>query len=170
MSTYRPLPEGLTIKESKVEGLGLFSSIFISEGSRLGITHISNVIGEGGWIRTPLGGFINHSLSYPNAIIENHQHGIRVLRTTQDIHPGEEIVITYTLYNVGEEEESSTLRHHHITGAGFEGSGHVYTMNGITISVYEDDDRLDTFYASPTGFFGHKGQRLRTVKDLHDLL
>jgi len=102
-STYRPLPEGLTIKESKVEGLGLFSNIFISEGIRLGITHLSNVVGEDGWVRTPLGGFINHSLCSPNAIIENHKHGIRVLRTIKDIHPGDEILITYTLYEIEED-------------------------------------------------------------------
>ncbi len=37
--TYRPLPEELTIKESKIEGLGLFAKEFIPRETMLGVSH-----------------------------------------------------------------------------------------------------------------------------------
>ena len=57
---YKPLPNSLTIKTSKVNGLGLFAKETIPQATNLGMTHIK--IGEK-IIRTPLGGFINHSNS-----------------------------------------------------------------------------------------------------------
>ena len=65
---YRPLIEELTIKESSINGLGLFATENIKAGIYLGETHIweSN---RHEWIRTPLGGFINHS-NKPNCIKE----------------------------------------------------------------------------------------------------
>ena len=54
---YKPLPNSLTIKTSKVNGLGLFAKEAIPKATNLGMTHIK--IGEK-IIRTPLGGFINH--------------------------------------------------------------------------------------------------------------
>ena len=42
MSTYRPLPKNLTIKESNIEGLGLFATDFIEDGVTLGLTHVPN--------------------------------------------------------------------------------------------------------------------------------
>ena len=58
---YRPLPDGLTIKNSPIEGLGLFSTIDIKKNSFIGITHIRDEQFENKYIRTPLGGFYNHS-------------------------------------------------------------------------------------------------------------
>ena len=58
---YRPLPDGLTIKNSPIEGLGLFSTINIKINSFIGVTHIRDEQFEGKYIRTPLGGFYNHS-------------------------------------------------------------------------------------------------------------
>ena len=55
---YKPLPNSLTIKTSKVNGLGLFAKEAIPKATNLGMTHIR--IGEK-IIRTPLGGFINHA-------------------------------------------------------------------------------------------------------------
>ena len=37
---YRPLPDGLTIQNSPIEGLGLFSNIDIKINSFIGVTHI----------------------------------------------------------------------------------------------------------------------------------
>ena len=37
---YKPLPESLTIKTSKVNGLGLFAQEGIAQGTNLGISHI----------------------------------------------------------------------------------------------------------------------------------
>ena len=61
---YKPLPESLTIKQSKVNGLGLFAKEGIAQGTNLGMSHlkISDTI-----LRTPLGGFINHS-NDPNLV------------------------------------------------------------------------------------------------------
>ncbi len=58
---YRPLPEGLTIKNSPIEGLGLFATKNIKANSFIGVTHIRDEQFENKYIRTPLGGFYNHS-------------------------------------------------------------------------------------------------------------
>ena len=58
---YRPLPDGLTIKNSPIEGLGLFATIDIKQNSFIGVTHIRDEQFENKYIRTPLGGFYNHS-------------------------------------------------------------------------------------------------------------
>ena len=58
---YRPLPDGLTIKNSPIEGLGLFSTIDIKKNSFIGITHVRDEQFENIYIRTPIGGFYNHS-------------------------------------------------------------------------------------------------------------
>ena len=58
---YRPLPSELTIKQSKIEGLGLFATVKIMKNSFIGLTHIRDEMFEGKYIRTPLGGFYNHS-------------------------------------------------------------------------------------------------------------
>ena len=36
---YRPLPDGLTIKNSPIEGLGLFATIDIKKSTFIGVTH-----------------------------------------------------------------------------------------------------------------------------------
>ena len=64
---YRPLPDGLTIKNSPIEGLGLFSTINIKINSFIGVTHIRDEQFENKYIRTPLGGFYNHS-NEPNVM------------------------------------------------------------------------------------------------------
>ena len=58
---YRPLPDGLTIKNSPIEGLGLFATKDIKKNSFIGITHVRDEQFENKYIRTPLGGFYNHS-------------------------------------------------------------------------------------------------------------
>lgn len=63
---YRPLPIGTTIKKSKIEGLGLFTLMNLEKGQDLGVSHVHF---KKELIRTPLGGFINHSLE-PNCKIE----------------------------------------------------------------------------------------------------
>ena len=58
---YRPLPDGLTIKTSPIEGLGLFATIDIKKNTFIGVTHIRDEQFENKYIRTPLRGFYNHS-------------------------------------------------------------------------------------------------------------
>ena len=49
---YAPLPKSLTIKTSKINGLGLFAKEDIEQGTNLGTSHVK--LGEQ-IIRTPLG-------------------------------------------------------------------------------------------------------------------
>ena len=58
---YKPLPKCLTIKRSPIEGLGLYATEDIKANSFIGLTHIKDKDFENGYIRTPLGGFYNHS-------------------------------------------------------------------------------------------------------------
>ena len=58
---YRPLPKELTIKNSVIEGLGLFVTANIKANTFIGVTHIRDEQFENKYIRTPLGGFYNHS-------------------------------------------------------------------------------------------------------------
>jgi SET domain-containing protein len=94
---YKPLPESLTIKESNIEGLGLFSTKEISKGTNLGITHVKDDRFENGYSRTPLGGFFNHS-NTPNCKVEYNDSFINLI-TLRDIGEGEEITAKYTFYN-----------------------------------------------------------------------
>ena len=105
---YKPLPESLTIKTSKVNGLGLFADQEIKLGTNLGMSHLK--IGDT-IFRTPLGGFINHAnepncvkaeLRMTNEALQGHQYSYKKwnLITTQDIEKGEELTLRYTFYNV----------------------------------------------------------------------
>ena len=58
---YKPLPSNLTIKKSPIEGLGLYATENIKANCFIGLTHIQDKNFENGYIRTPLGGFYNHS-------------------------------------------------------------------------------------------------------------
>jgi len=103
--TYRPLPEGTTVKGSLLHGLGLYSTKSISKDTVLGISHIKNINYEDGYIRTPLGGFINHS-DTPNlkkissAESRDIETGIMMIKTIKDILPGEELTLKYDLYAI----------------------------------------------------------------------
>ena len=105
---YKPLPESLTIKTSKVNGLGLFAKENIPKATNLGMTHIK--IGDK-IIRTPLGGFINHANDANCIKVEllmTNQDDPKAkfdykkwnLVTIQDIKAGEELTLTYTFYDV----------------------------------------------------------------------
>ena len=68
---YKPLPKGITIGNSTIEGLGLFSTDVFAPNTILGISHH---IVEYEIIRTPLGGFLNHA-NKPNCeLVENGNH------------------------------------------------------------------------------------------------
>ena len=98
-NTYRPLPDELTIKKSKINGLGLFAAEDISKGKTFGPSH-HNLRGyEGlGLIRTPLGGFINHNPK-PNCRIITHS-SIWSIKTTKKIAKGEELTLKYGTYKI----------------------------------------------------------------------
>lgn len=94
---YRPLPALVTIKQSEIEGLGLFATRDINAPLELGMTHYQEPKYPDGYIRTPLGGFINYSDS-PNCLLREHL-GNLYLVVQEDIAKGEELTLRYNLYN-----------------------------------------------------------------------
>lgn len=96
---YKPLPDSLTIKRSEINGLGLFAKEDIAYGTLLGLTHVKSKHSEDGWVRTPLGGFYNHSVTPNCASITMEKEGAKYLCTTSDIKAGDEITCKYTLYD-----------------------------------------------------------------------
>ena len=120
---YRPLPKSLTIKDSKIDGLGLFSKTKIQKNSFIGITHVKHDDFQDMYVRTPLGGFYNHSKN-PNAtkissdtfpkydfgqniemkikesLEDKNNNNLKYfyLVSLKDIKPGEEILAKYTFY------------------------------------------------------------------------
>ena len=105
---YYPLPKNLRLGFSKIHDIGLFAKEKIKKGEELGITHVK--IGQR-LIRTPLGGFINHS-DFPNCTktmvkISNvddtfvqMDYKIWKLFTLNDIKKDTELTLTYTFYKV----------------------------------------------------------------------
>ena len=99
LKTYQPLPSGLTIAESGISGQGLFTTRRLVTGTPLGISHYRI---DGEYIRTPLGGFINHAET-PNC--ERSQVRIRPgfdrwnITVMEDIEEGEELTLKYKLYD-----------------------------------------------------------------------
>ena len=100
---YKPLPESVTIKESGISGLGLFADQDIKQATNLGTTHVK--MGDT-ILRTPLGGFINHSNTPNCEKIQLHADSQEPFKkkwdliTRQNIKKGEEITLRYTFYNV----------------------------------------------------------------------
>ena len=99
---YRPLPDGITVGPSDIEGTGLLTTKPIKADIVLGIVHIANKNFPHGYIRTALGAFYNHN-DNPNCITKNgywHQIPVKYLVTLRDIEAGEELTAKYTLYTV----------------------------------------------------------------------
>ena len=97
MSYYKPLPDCVTIRSSIIHGLGLFATQDIPKGTNIGITHVKDSRFEDGYIRTPLGGFFNHSET-PNCKVVHDDEYIYLV-TLQDIKQCDEILAIYTLYD-----------------------------------------------------------------------
>jgi hypothetical protein len=99
LKQYQPLPSGIMVADSRISGQGLFTTRRLVMGTTLGISHYRI---DGEYIRTPLGGFINHSAT-PNC----QRSQIRVkpgfdkwsIMTLEDIEEGEELTLKYKLYD-----------------------------------------------------------------------
>ena len=110
--TYRALPDGLYIGVSSIEGQGLYTDRALSKSCQLGESHYRIATNDNPsvhmeenktiLIRTPLGGFINHS-EKPNC----HRSQIRlkpgldkwIITVIEDINPGDELTLKYTMYD-----------------------------------------------------------------------
>ena len=98
MKEYHPLPTGLIIADSGISGQGIFATRRLVAGTELGVSHYRI---DGELIRTPLGGFINHS-NKPNCL----KSQVRIkpyydkwnLIVNEDIDEGEELTLKYTWY------------------------------------------------------------------------
>ena len=98
LKQYQPLPSGLKVEDSGIAGQGLFTNRRLVAGTELGISHYRI---DGELIRTPLGGFINHSEN-PNCI----KNQVRIkpyydkwnLVVIEDIDEGSELTLKYTWY------------------------------------------------------------------------
>ena len=96
---YNPLPDYITIKESSINGLGLFATEDISANIIIGKIHVPSEKEENGYFRTPLGGFGNHS-DDPNCSKISMEDGSWWISANQDIMAGEEICWSYSLYEI----------------------------------------------------------------------
>ena len=87
---YKPLPKELRLGFSDIHDIGLFAKEKISKATNLGMSHIqiSDTI-----VRTPLGGFINHS-EQPNCYIDTSK-GDRTLHTVIPVRKGDELTVYY---------------------------------------------------------------------------
>ena len=93
------MPDSVTVKESPINGLGLFATERISEGTLIGIIHHVHADSANGVIRTPLGGFGNHS-DNPNCFKLLMEGTIWCIGAKIDIMAGEELTWCYTLYGI----------------------------------------------------------------------
>ena len=100
---YKPLPKEVTIKKSYIEGLGLFANENLSANTQLGISHIKDDRFENGYIRTPVGAFVNHS-DVPNCEFYKEDDYI-ILRTIRPINVGHELTAEYWLYNIEKQND-----------------------------------------------------------------
>ena len=92
---YQALPDGLFINPSQIAGQGIFTKKALKIGTDLGMSHV--IIGDE-IIRTPLGGFINHS-NFPNC--EKYQIDDKYyVKVIKPIGPMEELFLNYTFYKV----------------------------------------------------------------------
>jgi len=114
--SYRPLPKDVRLGFSDIHDVGLFAKKDIEKGHNFGMSHLE--LGTK-LIRTPLGGFINHSKD-PNCIkvrllltrqqwneprdLPNNKYDMDFrkwdLIALKDIKEGEELTVKYTFYEM----------------------------------------------------------------------
>ena len=101
--SYRPLPEGLTIDKSSIDGLGLFCTQDFNKTHVFGISHVAYTGPKKHFkqqlIRTPLGGFINHS-EEPNCKVIRQDSKTYQLVASEDIKAGDELTVYYHTYGI----------------------------------------------------------------------
>ena len=98
---YNPLPEYLAIGPSQIHGAGILAIEDIPGEVVIGITHIYDPNFIHNYIRTPLGGFVNHSDSPNCELIEDDEDAdYKKLKTLHKIESGKELTLKYSLYDM----------------------------------------------------------------------
>jgi SET domain-containing protein len=101
---HNPLPDEVFIAESQIHGHGIFAAKQIPKGFDFGITHVADSRFDNGFIRTPFGGFINHSFT-PNCRLYEIEDTLHI-KTIKQIDEGEELSIDYRPWYSDEEVSS----------------------------------------------------------------
>ena len=98
---YNPLPEYLAIGPSQIHGVGILAKEDIPGEVVIGISHIYDPEFQHNYIRTPLGGFINHSEN-PNCELleEDGDYHYKKLKTIKKVKLGDELTLKYSLYEI----------------------------------------------------------------------
>ena len=97
---YNPLPEYLTIGPSEIHGAGILAKEDIPGEVVIGISHVYDTNFQHDYIRTPLGGFINHSENPNCELIEDENYEYKKLKTIKKIESGKELTLKYSLYGI----------------------------------------------------------------------
>ena len=94
---YNPLPKNVRIEESNIHGHGIFAEEDIKTETDLGSTHIKYPMIVG-YVRTPMGGFLNHSEDANCHLIISQDWDDFIIHnvvTSRDILKDEELVLNY---------------------------------------------------------------------------
>ena len=97
---YTPLPEYLAIGPSQIHGAGILAKEDIPGEVVIGITHVYDPNFQHDYIRTPLGGFINHCEKANCELVDDENDDYKKLKTLRKIEEGEELTLKYSLYNI----------------------------------------------------------------------
>ena len=99
LNSYKPLPEYLAIGPSDIHGVGIFAKDDIPKDIEIGISHVYDPDFQHNYIRTPLGGFINHSNTPNCKLVEDAENAdYKKLKTIKKIEQGKELTLKYSLY------------------------------------------------------------------------
>ena len=98
---YNPLPEYLSIGPSDIHGAGIFATEDVPQGVMIGISHVYDPNFKHDYIRTPLGGFVNHS-DKPNCELVDDEENTdyKRIKTIHKIQQGNELTLKYSLYEM----------------------------------------------------------------------
>jgi hypothetical protein len=99
--TYKPLPDYLAIGPSDIHGAGIFAQDDVPSDIIVGISHIYDPNFQHDYIRTPLGGFINHSEDPNCELVEDESDSdYKRLKTIKKIESGKELTLKYSMYDL----------------------------------------------------------------------
>lgn len=97
---YKPLPDYLAIGPSDIHGAGIIAKDDIPAEIDMGISHVYDPNFQHDYVRTPLGGFINHSDDANCELIEDEDSEYKRIRTIRKVLEGEELTLKYSMYKI----------------------------------------------------------------------